>query len=122
MPESEDDLTSRVRRLLARIRGVEEKKMFGGIAFMVRGKMCLAVRKERMMCRIDPKIYDAALRHKHCRPVVMKGRQYRGYVYIDADYLKTRTELAYWVGLTLDYNKRARASAARRKKPARRTR
>ena len=46
--------------------------MFGGLVFMVRGKMCLSVGKEQIMCRLDPKIHEAALKHIGCRTVVME--------------------------------------------------
>jgi len=72
--------------------------MFGSIAFMVRGKMCVSARKERIMCRIDPAVHDAALERTGCRPVMMKGRQYRGYVYVDAAAVRTKGGLAYWIG------------------------
>lgn len=84
--------------------------MFGGITFMVRGKMCVSVGKQRIMCRIDPAIHDAALERKGCRTVVMRGRQYRGYVYVDAEAVRTKGELDYWIRLALDYNHQARAT------------
>lgn len=108
------DLTNRVKAALAHVPRVEEKKMFGGTAFMVRGKMCVTAREERIMCRIDPAIHDAALERKGCRTVVMNGRQYRGYVHVDAAALRTKRDLEYWVGLALDYNKRAKASNRKR--------
>jgi TfoX/Sxy family transcriptional regulator of competence genes len=79
--------------------------MFGGLVFMVRGKMCVSVGKERIMCRLDPAIHDAALKHKGCRTVAMRGRPYRGYVYIDAEAVRTKRQLDYWVRLALDYNR-----------------
>lgn len=89
--------------------------MFGGIAFLVRGKMCVTVGKDRIMCRIDPAIHDAALERKGCRTVVMKGRQYRGYVHVDSKAVGTESELNYWVRLALAFNKRAKASAKGRR-------
>ena len=105
-----DALRIRVKAALARIRGVDEKPMFGGITFMVRGKMCVGVSKDRLMCRIDPAIHDAALKRKGCRAVVMAGREYRGFVFVDAAAVKTKRELDHWVGLALDFNKTAKAS------------
>lgn len=87
--------------------------MFGGTAFMVRGKFCVSARAERIMCRIDPALHDAALKRKGSRTVVMKGREYRGYVRIDAGALKTRRNLDYWIGLALSYNPKAKASTKR---------
>jgi len=108
-------LANRVKAVLGRGRRVEEKRMFGGVAFMVRGKMCVSVGQGRMMCRIDPAIHDAALQRPGCRTVVMKGRQYWGFVYVDAEALRTEGGLRYWVGLALDYNKQATASTVKRR-------
>lgn len=81
---------------------------------MVRGKMCVTVGRDRIMCRIDPAIHDAALERKGCRTVVMKGREYRGYVHVDANAVSAESELNYWIGLALAYNKTAKASAKKR--------
>ncbi|CAG0947215.1 hypothetical protein ANRL1_03818 [Anaerolineae bacterium] len=114
-----DDLLNRVRAALAHIPHVDEKRMFGGTAFMVSGKMCVTVNKERIMCRIDPAFHNAALERTGCRAVIMKGRPYRGYVYVDAAVLTTTSDLEYWVGLALDYNPKAKASArTRSRRPA----
>jgi len=85
----DEALANRVRAALGDTRPVKEKRMFGGLVFMVRGKMCISVGEERIMCRIDPAIHDAALECKGCRTVIMGGRSYCGYVYIDAEVGKT---------------------------------
>jgi TfoX/Sxy family transcriptional regulator of competence genes len=113
MPPDET-LANRVRAALGQSRHVEEKKMFGGIAFMVEGKMCVSAGKARIMCRIDPAIHDAALKREGCATVVMKGREYRGYVHVDASAVSTEAELDYWVKLALEYNVRAKPSATKR--------
>lgn len=101
----EDDLVSRVRATLGHVPKVEEKKMFGHLAFMVRGKLCIGVRSERIMCRIDPTIHDAAVEREGCETVVMRGSEYRGYVYVDAESIRADDALQYWVDLALEYNK-----------------
>ena len=88
--------------------------MFGGIAFMVEDKMCVSLGKGRIMCRIDPAPHDEALRRKGCTTVVMKGRDYRGYVRFDANALSTMGDLDYWVKLALDFNSRAKTSTRKR--------
>lgn len=113
MPYS-DTLAGRVKAALGSIRRVEEKRMFGGLTFMVRGKMCVSVGRDRIMCRIDPAIHDTVLERSGCRTVVMKGRKYRGFVYLDAQALKTTEDLEYWVALALEYNRKAGLSAGRR--------
>lgn len=108
-------LAARVKEALGRAPRVEEKRMFGGIAFMVRGKLCVTVGKERIMCRIDPGIHEAALERKGSETVVMNGRQLRGYVRVDAEAVKTKRALDYWIGLALDYNNKARATTRNRR-------
>src|SRR5690349_5783710 len=103
-------LLDRVRAALTVRVDLQEKKMFGGTVFMVRGKMCVSVGRGRIMCRIDPAFHDAALEREGCRTVTMKGRPYRGYVYVDADAVKGKSALEYWIGLSLDYNSKALAS------------
>jgi len=115
MPPDED-LLKRVRTALEGTPRVQEKRMFGGITFMVRGKMCVSVGKGRIMCRVDPDVHDAAVEREGSRTVVMKGREYRGFVHVDADALKTKRDLDYWVKLALDYNARAKASKRRPKR------
>jgi hypothetical protein len=87
--------------------------MFGGIAFVVEGKMCISAGKACIMCRIDPAIHHAALKRNGCTTVVMKGRAYRGYVHVAGDALKTEDELNYWLKLALDLNGRAKTSATK---------
>ena len=106
----EPTLVDRVRAQLARTVDFEEKKMFGGIVFMVRGKMCVTARENRIMCRIDPAQHDAVLERGGCRTMVMKGRAYRGYVQVDGEAVRTKRDLENWVGLALAYNKTAAAS------------
>jgi len=103
-------LAGRVRAALGDSRRVDEKRMFSGVTFMVDGKMCVSVGKDRLMCRIDPALHDTALKQKGCRTVTMKGREYRGYVYVDADAVRSQRNLEHWVGLALDYNKKAKSS------------
>ncbi len=101
----DETLVERVRVALRHVPGVEEKKMFGSIGFMVRGKLCVGARAERIMCRIDPAIHDAAVKRKGCRTVVMRGRPYRGFVHVAAEVVRTERALMYWVELALAYNK-----------------
>jgi TfoX/Sxy family transcriptional regulator of competence genes len=103
-------LAQKVRAALAHIPRVVEKKMFGGMAFMVNGKMCISVGKDRLMFRIDPAIHERALKRKGCRTVMMKGREYKGYVYVSEEGMKTRRDFVYWIGLAFDFNKRAKTA------------
>jgi TfoX/Sxy family transcriptional regulator of competence genes len=107
---TDDPLVQRVRSAMTRASRVEEKKMFGGITFMVDGKMCVSVARGRIMCRIDPAMHDAALQRKGTRTVIMKGREYRGYVHVDAEAVRTKRDLDYWVELALAHSVKAKSS------------
>ena len=109
MPINEQ-LAIRVREMLAHLPGVEEKKMFGGIAFMVNSKLCITVNKDRIMCRIDPADYDKVIKTTGVEPVKMRGQDYKGYIFVKEDTIKTKDELSHWVALALDFNTIAKAS------------
>ncbi len=105
-----EKITNRVRAALAHITNVEEKKMFGGIAFMVDEKLCITVGDDEIMCRIDPAMNDMVLTKKGCRQVIMKGHEYKGYVYVNEEAMKTQKDFNYWIGISLDFNKTAKSS------------
>lgn len=90
--------------------GIEEKKMFGGLCFMVNDKMCVCVKTERLMFRLRPGLFNEVIEKEGCMTVEMQGRIMKGYVFVDAAVLNSKKELAYWVNLALDFNKEAKAS------------
>jgi TfoX/Sxy family transcriptional regulator of competence genes len=106
MPANES-LVNRVRAVLTPLGDVEEKKMFGGLAFMVGGKMCVTVGKDRLMCRIDPDAHDAVVAQGGCEPMVMRGREMRGYVHVSESALRSPASLNRWMRLAIEYNPRA---------------
>lgn len=110
---SEDEyLTERVGRFFTRA-GVAfaTRKMMGGICFLVDGKMCVGARRGRLMARIGPEAYDAALTRKGCGPMDFTGRPMRGFVWVAEEALETEAELRYWLGLALEFNPKAKKSA-----------
>jgi len=117
-----EKLTARVREALSHLGDVEEKKMFSGITFMVNGKMCISVGDDRIMCRIDPTIHDDVVERNGARTVHMKGRDYIGYVYVSEEGIKAKRDFDFWVGLSLEFNKKAKASKSseKKKRPAKR--
>jgi TfoX/Sxy family transcriptional regulator of competence genes len=110
-------LTEKVRSALAGVQRVEEKRMFGSLAFMVNKKMCINVGRNRVMFRIDPAIHENALKIRGCRAVVMKGREYKGYVYVSEQGVETKEDFDFWVKLALGYNKKANASTRKKHSP-----
>ena len=83
---------------------LEEKKLFGGLAFMIRGKMVLTVssRKDQLvMVRIGKEIEKQVLPRTGARTTLMRGRPYHGYIDLD---IEGQKELPYWIDLALSYN------------------
>ena len=105
-----EKLTNRVREILSDVDKVEEKKMFSGIAFMVDEKLCIAVRGDNIMLRIDPATHDELVEKPGCSSMIMKGKDLDGYVVVDESVLNTKKQLNYWVRLALDYNPKAQSS------------
>ena len=103
-------LAGRVRRSLAATPRVREKQMFGGIAFMVNGKMCVTVGGSRLMCRIDPEMRGELLQNPGCEPVVMRGRELKGFVRVRGEAVRTKRSLDYWVGLAVRFNRESNRS------------
>lgn len=109
MPYNEE-LANRVRAALSNQEVVEEKKMMGGLTFMVNGKMCVGVNKKDLMVRLDPAVYDEVLTRKGCREMDITGRPMRGFVFVNKEGFKTKNDMNYWIDLALDFNKRAKIS------------
>jgi len=109
MPYSEK-LADRVREALVEIPKVEEKKMFRGLAFIVKGKMCVNVSGEELMCRFDPALHDEIAERNGFRTMIMKGRELKGYGYVSQDVIKSKKDFSYWINLCLEFNSKAKAS------------
>ncbi|MEZ4425988.1 MAG: TfoX/Sxy family protein [Gemmatimonadota bacterium] len=96
-------LAERIRDVLAERHDVVEKRMFGGIAFMVSGHMCCGVATEDLMVRVGPDRYAEALAHPHAREMDFTRKPLKGYVYVAPAGLETDEALARWVGLGLAF-------------------
>ena len=105
-----EKLAERVREQFASIRKVEEKKMMGGLTFMVNGKMCAGVLNDDLMLRIDPDEYERALERRGCREMDFTGKPMKGFVFVAPEGTKTPQQLKYWTSLALAFNKKAKAS------------
>src|SRR6185436_5438722 len=108
MPYNEK-LADRVRELISLThKNVEEKKMFGGLCFMVNDKMCVGVETERLMVRLDPAKFDEAMEKEGCTPMDFTGKVMKGFVFVAINALNTKKKLEYWINLALEYNKIAK--------------
>lgn len=111
-----EKLADRVREMISFTHKItEEKKMFGGLCFMVNHKMCVGVEKERLMVRLDPERTDEVMGKEGCKPMDFTGKIMKGYVFVDAGVLNTKKKLEYWMKLALEYNKLAKASKKKKK-------
>jgi TfoX/Sxy family transcriptional regulator of competence genes len=115
-----EKLADRVRELISNSeRDIEEKKMFGGLCFMVNKKMCVGVEAESLMIRLNPALTDEVLEIDGCRPMDFTGKAMKGFVYVDIDALNTTKKLRYWISLALEYNKIAKVSKKKTSKDPR---
>lgn len=112
----DEKLVDRIRESLVGINNVEEKNMFGGVCFMVNGKMCIGVVKDEMMCRINPAMDEIVLEKKGCRIMDFTGKPMKGYVFISEEGMKTKKAFDYWVNLCLEFNSLAKASKKKSKR------
>lgn len=99
----DDGLAYRIREILADRPGVAEKEMFGGIAFMLDGNMCCGVIDDKLMARVGPDAYDAALEEPHARPMDFTGRPMRGFVYVAPAGISEEDVLASWVDRCVEF-------------------
>jgi len=96
MPYNEK-LAERTREALRERDDVSEQKMFGGLAFMVAGHMCVGIVENELMVRVGPHVYEAALAEAHTRPMDFTGRPLRGMVYVGAAGLRSEAALSAWI-------------------------
>ena len=93
----DEALAERVRGVLKRRRGVSEKKMFGGLCFLVNGNMACGVVGNELMLRVGPEAYEEVLALRHAREMDFTGRAMRGMVYVAPMGFHTDTQLRAWV-------------------------
>ncbi len=97
MPYNED-LATRVRAALGPLPGVTEKKMFGGLAFMLNGNMCVGVTSDDLMVRVGPEEHENLLTLPHARLMDFTGRPMKGFVFLGLEGTQEEESLKDWVG------------------------
>lgn len=103
----DESLAEEVRRMLPRSQFVE-KKMFGGLGFMLNGNMCVAVNNRPdhiMMVRIDPADHGT-LKKKGAKTAVMRGRTMPGWIFLTKEALETEEDFTFWINLAVEFNKK----------------
>ena len=100
----DEDLANRIRELLGSERGVEEKRMFGGLAFLINGNMSVAVSGQGgLLGRVPRGESDKLLTRSHVSPMVMAGREARGWLRVDAEGVQNKRQLQGWVTRGVGY-------------------
>ena len=99
----DETLAGRIRDEIEEEADVTEKKMFGGIAFLLDGKMCCGVIGDKLVARIGPEESEVALRKPHVRPMDFTGEPMKGYIYVSTDGVKTKTALRGWLTLAMKF-------------------
>ena len=100
----DEDLADRIRDLLAQQRGVTEKKMFGGLAFLIGGNMAIAASGQGgALVRVDPGQADRLVETTSAEAAVMRGRPMQGWLRVESDDLRTKRRLERWVKLSSAY-------------------
>lgn len=102
-----ESLADRIRIALSEKGDFEEKKMFGGLCFMVHGKMACGIVKDDLMVRIVPSKYEAALDNPHCREMDFTGKPLKGFLYVEPEGLESERALAEWVELGVEFAEQA---------------
>ena len=116
----DEKLAERMREVFAGERGVEEKRMFGGLAFMHRGSMCCGIVGKDLMVRVGPEAFAQALERPHARPMDFTGKPSKGMVYVAPAGIRTQRELASWIERGLAFTRAQPKKAAPKKKATKR--
>jgi TfoX/Sxy family transcriptional regulator of competence genes len=102
----DEDLANRIRELIGTERGVDEKRMFGGLAFLINGNMSVAASgRGGLMVRVPPDETATLVAREHVEPMVMAGRETKGWVRISAAGVTSKRQLRSWVTRGVEYAK-----------------
>ena len=99
----DEKLADRIRKTIGKNKNVAEKKMFGGLSFLLNGKMFCGVLKENLVLRISHDEYEDALKKPYVRPMDFTGRPMKGFLYVSRNGCKTEKQLSAWIDLCVDF-------------------
>ena len=100
----DEALAARIRKKLGKRAGLTEKKMFGGLAFLLHGNMCCGVHGKEMIVRVDPEATQRALKDRHTRVFDLSGgRPMKGWILVQPKGLATPAGLSKWVTTGVEY-------------------
>ena len=99
----DEGLAQRIREQLQDRFDVEEKKMFGGLCFMVSDHMCCGIVKDTLMARVGPDNYEKCLTKKYAREMDFTGKAMKGMIYVAPEGIESDTNLVEWLNYCLDF-------------------
>jgi hypothetical protein len=99
----DEGLAERIREVLEARPGVSEKRMFGGLVFMLKGNMCVGIVKDRLMVRVGPDAYESLLKAPHARKFDITGKPLKGFLLVEPDGFESDQGLGRWVGHGVAY-------------------
>jgi TfoX/Sxy family transcriptional regulator of competence genes len=99
----DEKLGDRIRDVLVVEPDLEERKMFGGLAFLLGGHMCVGIVGDELMVRVGPEGHEAALARPHARPMDFTGTPMKGLVYVASVGLRDKRKLAAWIEIGRSY-------------------
>ncbi len=99
----DEALAGRIRKGLARRKGILEKKMFGGLGFLLNGNMLVGVWKDSMIVRVGPDAYDEALRETHARVFDITGKAMTGWVMVTKDGVEADAQVKDWIARAMEF-------------------
>ncbi len=99
----DEGLAHRMREALSDRPDLSERKMFGGLCFMIGGNMCCGIVGEELMLRVGPDAYEGALARKHTREMDFTGRALKGMVYVGVDGIVEDHQLTEWLEMAVDF-------------------
>ncbi|MGE0551703.1 MAG: TfoX/Sxy family protein [Kofleriaceae bacterium] len=117
----DERLADRIRQAVGPRRDVTERKMFGGIAFLLDGKMFCGIASDDLMVRIGPERHESALSEPHVRPMDFTGRPMNGYVFVGPGGIKTASAIKKWVDRAVSFvaTLQTKPKHRKRRKPGR---
>lgn len=99
----DEGLAQRIREALGDQPALSEKRMFGGLAFLLRGYMCVGVVKDQLMVRVGPDAHDTLVREPHARKMDFTGRPMKGFVYVAPEGFESDADLRRWTERAISY-------------------
>jgi TfoX/Sxy family transcriptional regulator of competence genes len=114
MPFNEK-IADKIREALIGVKNLTEKKMFGGIAFMVNDKMCVGVDKDAIMLRCEPEMTEELLSKKGARAFDLTGKPMKGWLLIGEEGTKNKKDFDFWIKIAIEANKKATIPKTKKK-------